>query len=72
MSDVLVLSTDNDKLAIGFENSEGDIEYTIFVAQDGGVLEEPPTQGDILGSILSVEADIEEYQDYYLDEIKGQ
>lgn len=37
------ISYDENKVLIGFINSDGELEYTIYVAEDGGVLETSDT-----------------------------
>jgi hypothetical protein len=60
-----------DTVVLGFINSSGEVEYTIYHRGDGGTLEvEDETNLDSIGAILAKEADITEYQDYTLKEVE--
>ena len=60
-----------DKVVLGFINSSGEVEYTIYHRGDGGTIEiEDETNLDSIGAILAEEADITEYQDYTLKEVE--
>jgi len=60
-----------DTVVLGFINSSGEVEYTIYHRGDGGTIEiEDETNLDSIGAILAEEADITEYQDYTLKEVE--
>ena len=60
-----------DTVVLGFINSSGEVEYTIYHRGDGGTLEvEDETNLDSIGAILAEEAGITEYQDYTLKEVE--
>ena len=60
-----------DTVVLGFINSSGEVEYTIYHRGDGGTIEiEYETNLDSIGAILAEEADITEYQDYTLKEVE--
>lgn len=60
-----------DTVVLGFINSSGEVEYTIYHRGDGGTIEiEDETNIDSIGAILAEEADITEYQDYTLKEVE--
>jgi len=62
---------DEDTVVLGFINSSGEVEYTIYHRGDGGTIEiEDETNLDSIGAILAEEADITEYQDYTLKEVE--
>jgi hypothetical protein len=60
-----------DTVVLGFINSSGEVEYTIYHRGDGGTLEvEDETNLDSIGAVLAEEAGITEYQDYTLKEVE--
>ena len=68
---MLVYSYSEDRVVLGFTNSSGEVEYTIYHRGDGGTLEvEDETNLDSIGAVLAEEAGITEYQDYTLKEVK--
>jgi hypothetical protein len=34
------IAYDDEKVIIGFKNADGELEYTLYTAEDGGTLEE--------------------------------
>ena len=64
-NDILVKDLDGDNVAIGFVNSDGDIEYALYEAIDGG------TQ-DLEGHVPNLIADcagFTEYETYAIVEL---
>jgi len=68
-----------DTVVLGFINSSGEVEYTIYHRDDGGTLEvgdggtlevEDETNIDSIGAILAEEAGITKYQYYPLKEVE--
>ena len=67
--DILTIDADREKVVIGFINSDGDLEYTIFKEVDGGTLEVSKEDPNYLGNLLAYEASMSSYSDYTLEEI---
>ena len=61
MQEVLIRT--DDEVVIGFRNSNGDVEYTTYRAEDGGVID---SECSDLGGILADNSDITEYDEYIL------
>lgn len=59
------------KLAIGFENSSGWLEYNEYTLVDGGVLEMPAPSGNSgqIGAILADTVGLTKYSDYEVVEV---
>jgi len=70
MNNILIQS--DNKIVIGFINSNNELEYTIYKPTDGGILSDEHDwfSEDSIAAILATEADITEYTDYTLKEIK--
>lgn len=63
MKHILVESIDKETVIIGFINSSNELEYTIYKAFDGGVIDSDNTD---LGSLLAAEEGLTDYIDYDL------
>jgi len=59
-----------DKVAIGFVNSEGEVEYDLYQKIDGGVIDSAHETDSSLAAVMASEAGITEYDDYIMNEIK--
>jgi len=72
MKDILITDLDKDKILIAFENSAGHIEYTTYIADDGGVRDDDISHLSevTIAAIIADENGIQVYTDYTLEEIK--
>lgn len=64
--EILIEDFSSDDIVIGFRNSNGEVEYTIYEPRDGGTIGDPDSD---IGAIIASDCDITEYQDYTLKEI---
>ena len=63
IDEMIVINTDQNQLVHGFISSEGELEYTVYEARDGGVIEEPRGVRDLLIDILDGEEGAEFFED---------
>jgi len=62
-NDILIRDLYKDRVVIGFRNSDGDVEYTIYESQDGGVID---SECSSLPGILADVSDTTEYESFEL------
>ena len=61
-----ILITDHaEQVAIAFENSSGELEYSLYKLVDGGVIGSPAEEAD-KSAIVASEVNMTDYQDYEL------